>query len=374
MGIALLGFRLLTIDIVVDNGLAYLVFVLHRLRRCLFCDNWLALDTSAVLRYLAKWEMFQRVLPERNDRSSLEDAFLAEHHRSFPKCSFLFQQSHPARRSNMTARKRPTICVDLPPYYSHDILMRENISTTPKSATDSPIDYLDDFSCLKPDSSWLRRSPMDTCPIRPQPEPRCTVPECPVIGVHAQGIYLWEGEPPTGLIDEIFGPSNPPPRIAAAYELVENPVPGICPIEQRKLWENFYRYHTKPVEPNQMLGYTARTKCKSEDCPLQDLLDHHREGAYFHEKRQHWTYTNAFGWANPPPEIWEARERQGCHEGTEEELERDRQIVQVFASHHGLFPGTEKPNNQTNCKKRKRSSGGNGGIVGKSSVSKFIIR
>ena len=271
-------------------------------------------------------------------------------------------------------RKRSKICTDLPPYHGHGILIRANNSNTPKSVTDNPVDYTDEFSSLNPGLGWLQVSPMDTCPIRPQPEPRCTASDCPVIEVHAQGIYLWEGEPPKGFIDEIFGPSNPPPRVAAAYELAENPVPGICPREQRKLWESFRKYHTIPVEPNQLLEYTARTKCKSETCPLQDLLEHHRDGAYFHEKRQHWTFTPTFGWANPPPEIWEALERQERGEGTEEDLEQDREVVEAFASHHGLFPGAEKPKSKASCKKRKRSSGGSGGSVGKSSVSKFIMR
>ena len=218
---------------------------------------------------------------------------------------------------------------------------------------------------------------MDACPIRPQPEPRCTAPDCPVVGIHAQGLYLWEGEKPKNFIREIFGPSNPPPRVAAAFELSENPVPGICPLEQKKLWESFYNYHTRPVESNQLLDYTARTKCKSQDCPLQDLVGYHRDGAYFHEKRQHYVWTETFGWANPPPEIWKARERQERGEGIEEDLEQDREAVETFATLHGLFPDTEKPESQTSqtsCKKRKRSSGGSGGSVGKPSASKFIIR
>ena len=210
---------------------------------------------------------------------------------------------------------------------------------------------------------------MDTAPIRPQPEPRCVALDCPIVHIHSQGIYLWQGEPPSpGLIKDIFGPSNPPPRVSAAYELAENPVPGIEPHEQAKLWEGFHRHHTRPVQPNQLAEFTSRTQCKSGTCPLQAT---HREGAYFHGRRQHYVYTSTFGYANPPPIIWEAHERQERGEGTEEERQRDRDVVEAFASHHGLFHGAKSPSKEGSSKKRKRWSGGS---IEKSSANKFVLR
>lgn len=217
------------------------------------------------------------------------------------------------------------------------------------------------------------RSPMDTVLIRPQPEPRCTAPDCPILAVHSQDLYLYEDEPPeSGIIKDIFSPSNPPPRVVAAYALAEMPVPrGEPRIDPRvvldvqaKLWESFYRHHTTPVQPNQLLGYTLRTKCKSETCLLRET--YHRDGAYFHERRRHFFYTPAFGFSNPPPEIWEALERSERVEGNEEERETDLEVVEEFVNHHGFFREALK---LTPTKKRKRPSEGS-----MSGVSKFICR
>ena len=258
---------------------------------------------------------------------------------------------------------------------------------------------------------WPPGNPMETAPFRPQPEPRCTAGDCRVIGIHGQGLYLWRGEnPEPGLINDIFGPSNPPPRVAAAYELATNPIPSIDPEEQAKIWEGFYRHHSRPVQPNQLLNHTLRTRCKSPNCPVQvdqyvknlvrsarshvfilfffflandferfrkhfssisTLLSHRFEGhakskdcdsqkgAYFHERRQHYVYTATFGFSNPPPEIWAAQERRECGEGTEKEKERDRENIHAFVDHHGLFHGAMPPKGPGRPPKRKRSSGDN---------------
>ena len=241
---------------------------------------------------------------------------------------------------------------------------------------------------------WLPGNPMETAPIRPQPEPRCMAPDCPISAIHGQGVYLWQGEPPEpGLINEIFGPSNPPPRVVAAYELATEPVPSIDPEEQAKLWEGFHKHHTRPVQPNKLLNHTLRTRCKSATCPVDKT---HQQGAYFHERRQHHMYTATFGFSNPPPSIWAAYERGECGAGTEDERARDREIVDAFVDYHGLFHEANPPRVRERPPKRKRSSvdivdsasvsaprgrgrppkrkNSSANIVDKATVNKFLFR
>lgn len=55
-------------------------------------------------------------------------------------------------------------------------------------------------------------------------------------------------------------------------------------------------------------------------------------------------FTPTFGPSNPPSDIWAAHERPKHSEGTEEKRKRDREVVESFVRHHGLFEGA-KPTN-----------------------------
>lgn len=124
----------------------------------------------------------------------------------------------------------------------------KNILPSQKGTFDNPITTSDGSFGLNPAAIRLQENAKKTAPLRPQPEPRCTASDCPIVRVHSQGTYRWQNKPPAkGPINDVFNPSNPPPYVLAAYELAQNPIARIDSDQQAKIWKGFYKHHTRPV-------------------------------------------------------------------------------------------------------------------------------
>ena len=168
---------------------------------------------------------------------------------------------------------------------------------------------------------------MDTAPIRPQPEPRCTNEKCPIKRPHAQGYLHNQGLLPVGRAILEF--ENPPEIVLALMDKFDD---NTLTEQESETVKALYLEHLDPcLENGLLMSLTKQTQCLDPGCPIEEP---HGEGLYFHD-RQNWLKTEKFRFCNPPPEIWEAGHRIEHGWNTQEGLAHDRDVVDNFVALHG---------------------------------------
>ena len=183
---------------------------------------------------------------------------------------------------------------------------------------------------------WLQGDITETAPTRPQPEPQCTNEKCPIKTPHAQGYLHNQGPLPVG--KALTAVENPPEEMLALLGKLHE---GTINEEDVAMMQAFSREHVEPCLNNGILmSHTKREQCLDPGCSIEEP---HGQGLYFHDRRQNWLKTEKFRFSNPPPEIWEADHRIEHGWGSEEELTRDRLVVDTFVALHGDKVMTRTP-------------------------------
>lgn len=166
---------------------------------------------------------------------------------SLPPARIVSRPTAPANSARRISRKTAKESVDTSLHPRRGVLP-ERIVPFQTGTIDKPTIISNDSSQLNRVALRLREDAIETAPLRPQPEPRCTASDCPILSIHSQGTYLWQNKQPSkGLINDVFKPSNPPPCVLAAYERSQNPISSNDFDEQAKIWIGFYKHHTRPV-------------------------------------------------------------------------------------------------------------------------------
>lgn len=244
-------------------------------------------------------------------------------------------------KTKRLSKTRTSISKELQSYSLQKLLLTETISSKletsysspappPRQATPSYTEtispWLDEFD--RPDWSYFRATdwtaPSSVTGRRPSPQwsPKSLSPVFQPTLFGAPLLPLVNTEPANLKLGTVaYPPSyNKPTKI---FKPKDNPRQSQSSSNHSSpQFKSIKKLNIKVVSPN-----IERPPCTSPSCPVHPVP--HRQGTYLHggaSPKNHFT----FAWSNPPPEVWDAHQKNRHDEATEEELE----LIANFRAYH----------------------------------------